>query len=214
MELEDTAVLSTAYMPNIQYLSKLILHNEAIIDIHETYLKQSFRNRFQISDANGVLDLSIPVIKPHGNKTKTKDIVIEYTTNWMQVHWRAIVSSYSNSPFFEIFETELAPLYEKKDKFLIDYNTRVLDTILSCLEIPLRIEYSKNYIIPTEIKYDFRNSISPKARLQKPDANYKIVEYYQVFKNKYGFCKNLSFLDLMLNEGPEAISILRRSSSL
>lgn len=210
-QITEPAILSTAYFPNIQYVSKLILHKKVIIDIHETYLKQSFRNRFQIDSANGLLDLSIPIIKPYGNRTKTKDIQIEYVTGWMQVHWRAIVSAYSNSPFFEIFEAELAPLYELKEKYLIDFNIKVLTQLFHSLDLDFNFEYSEAFIKPGDSSYDSRNSISPKKRLQVPDPTFSPKEYYQVFKVKNGFMPNLSFLDLMLNEGPESISLLRNS---
>lgn len=209
--IKETAVLSTAYMPNIQYVSKFLLHETIVLDIHETYLKQSFRNRFQVASANGPLDLSLPILKPNGNRTITKDIEIDYAENWMQVHWRAIVSAYSNSPFFEIFEAELAPIYQQKEKYLIDFNKKVLSQLFACLGLPITISFTNTFIPINEQGFDFRNSISPKKRLQKPDEHFSPQPYYQVFSKKYDFVPNLSFLDLILNEGPQAISILNSS---
>ncbi len=213
-QINEPAILSTAYFPNIQYVSKLWLHKSAYIDIHETYLKQSFRTRCQIAGANGVLDLSIPIIKPHGNKTMTKDIQIEYATNWMQVHWRAIISAYKSSPFFEFFEQELAVLFQEKVKFLIDFNTKALEIVFDALDLKLDLPFTKNFIPLEDTPYDFRYSIHPKKRLQKPDPDFFSIKYYQVFHSKHGFLPNLSFIDLVFNEGPQAIILCKKMASL
>jgi hypothetical protein len=205
----EPAILSTAYFPNIQYISKLLLHKKVIIEKFETYQKQSYRNRCTILAANGLLDLTIPVIKTSGNHTLTKDIEIEYETNWQQVHWRAIVSAYGNSPFFEIFEDELAHIFEKKVKFLIDFNYKILCQIQESLGIEFAIVFSESFIPAGENPFDFRNSIHPKARLNKPDSYFQPLPYFQVFSDVYGKQANLSFIDLMSNEGPQAIDLCK-----
>lgn len=211
LQFKEPAYLSTAYLPNVQYISKLLWHPVSVIDIHETYKKQSFRNRCQILGSNGTLELSIPVIKPYGNRSATRDILIEYETNWMLVHWRAILSSYNQSPFFEIFEQELAHLYEKKEKFLIDFNQKVLLQLMSSLDSDVSINFSTEFPGKDKGIFDFRNSIHPKESKQKTDPHYKPIPYYQVFGAKFGFVPNLSFLDLMLNEGPQTIAICKNS---
>ena len=209
--ISEPVLLSTAYLPNIQYFSKLLLHEKTIIEIHETYQKQSYRNRCAIFDANGLLDLTIPVIKPNGNRTLTKDILIEYETNWQAVHWRAIVSAYGHSPFFEIFEPELIHLFEKKEKFLIDFNLNILTQIQKSLGIEFNIDLSDSFIPFTNNPFDFRNSIHPKERMMKPDSYFHPVAYFQVFSLEHGHKSNLSFIDLMFNEGPQSIDICKKS---
>ena len=71
----------------------------------------------------------------------------------------------------------------------------------------MKIEFSDCYQEGVDENFDFRNSIHPKIRMQKPDSNYSPLNYYQVFKEKFGFQPNLSFIDLMFNEGPQAIDI-------
>jgi hypothetical protein len=213
-QINEPVILSTAYLPNIQYVSKLLLHSNAILDIHETYLKQSFRNRCVIYGANGIQNLTIPVIKPHGNRTKTKDIQIEYDTNWMQVHWKAIVSAYKSSPFFEIFEDELHPYFQKKERFLIDFNQKLIFQLFKSLGLTIHLASSTKYIPSYTFNYDFRNSIHPKPRMQKEDKHFLPAPYYQVFANRHQFQANLSFIDLMVHEGPQALTILQNSTRL
>ncbi|MBN1117625.1 MAG: WbqC family protein [Bacteroidales bacterium] len=211
-QIKETAILSTAYLPNIQYVSKFMGHKKVIIDIHETYQKQSYRNRTSILGANGKLDLTIPVVKQFGNSTKTKDILIEYETNWQSVHWKAIVSAYGHSPFFEIFEAELAPLFIKKTKYLVDFNTNVLLQLFESLgKTDIQLNLSEKYILTSREIIDYRDSIHPKQRMQIPDSHFKAPEYFQVFAEKHEFISNLSFLDLIFNEGSQALYLCQNS---
>jgi hypothetical protein len=164
--------------------------------------------------ANGLQDLTIPVIKPDGNHTLTKDILIEYETNWQHVHWLAIVSAYGHSPFFEIFEAELIHLFEKKEKFLIDLNDKIVEQIAISLGIKFNITHSEKYIPNSNNNYDYRDSIHPKERMQKPDNYFKPLPYFQVFSNVHGHFPNISFIDLMFNEGSQAIDICKSTCVL
>lgn len=209
--IEEPALLSIAYIPNIQYITKFILHKKIIIDIGETYLKQSYRNRCEIYGSNGPLSISIPVIKKNGNRTKTKDILNEYDTEWGKIHWKAITSAYGNSPFFEIFEPELAYLFSLNDKYLVDFNLSILEQLFKSLGLSFNYELSDIYIPEGTYKYDFRNSISPKRRLNILDSFFNPQKYFQVFSDKYGFIDNLSFIDLMFNEGPQTADLCVKS---
>ena len=53
---------------------------------------------------------------------------------------------------------------------------------------------------------DFRDAIRPKKPL--PDPEFESKRYYQVYEQKYGFQPNMSILDLLFNEGNEAIFFL------
>jgi len=204
-------LLSLAYMPNTQYFSKLLTYPEVTIEVFDTYLKQSYRNRATILGANGKLDLVIPVKRPQGNITKTRDILIDYDMTWQQTHWKAIVSAYKNSPFFDIFEPELKPFFRKKEKFLLDWNLILINAILEMTSTEIAYTKSTDYIkSPTILYDDFRESIHPKKRMQLPDASFSPIPYFQVFSNKYGHISNLSFIDLLFNEGPQAIYLCKK----
>jgi hypothetical protein len=205
-------LLSTAYLPNIQYFSKVLFGENVTIEVHDTYQKQSYRNRTTIIGANGPLDLIIPVKRPQRNHTKTCDILLDFDMPWRQAHWKAIRSAYRHSPFFEIFEEEIKPLYFTSVKYLIDWNFRLLDSLMEM------IGRGKHYSKSTEYyKYsnkdicDYRESIHPKKRMQKYDPLFDPLPYFQVFAVKHGFHANLSFIDLLFNEGPQAVDVCLKS---
>ena len=110
--------ISTTYLGPVQQYCKLFQYPEVHLETAENYLKQTFRNRCTIAAANGPLALSIPIVKPDTLKCPTKDIRISDHGNWRHLHWNALVSAYNMSPFFEYYEEDFAPFYEKKYEFL------------------------------------------------------------------------------------------------
>jgi hypothetical protein len=206
---QKSLLLSTAYLPNIQYFSKLLTYPDITIEINDTYQKQSYRNRATILGANGPLDLVVPVKLPSGNRTLTRDVLLDYDMPWNRVHWKAIISAYRHSPFFEIFEPEFAPFYNKTFKYLTEWNHCLINLILESSGTVVHYKLSEFYIAET-MADDFRNSIHPKKRLQKPDPDFEPIQYFQVFTKKYRSLLNLSFIDLLFNEGPQAIYLCRK----
>ncbi|MBN2805904.1 MAG: WbqC family protein, partial [Prolixibacteraceae bacterium] len=91
MEKLQQMIFSTAYLGSVQYYAKLAQFQEVYIEQFDSYQKQTYRNRCRILGGNGPLDLIIPVVKNHGQKTLVKDVQIDYQTRWQDIHWRTIV---------------------------------------------------------------------------------------------------------------------------
>ncbi len=209
MKTSRTAILSIAYLPPIQYFSKLGAHTNITIENDEHYSKQSYRNRCCILTANGVQSLTIPVLKGNLHKKKVKDVRIDYSKAWQLNHWRTIKTAYNSSPYFEFYMDELHPFYQKKYEFLFDYNLELLHLMTELAGINPSIKFTEKYIHKTSVdQIDYRDTIHPKQRMQQTDLLFKPVPYNQVFTEKFGFVPNLSILDLLFNRGPEAKDIL------
>ena len=200
------AYISSAYLGPVQQYSKMFHFPEVRIETSENYLKQSYRNRCIIAGANGPLPLSVPIVKPDTLKCLTKDIRISDQGNWRHLHWNAIVSAYNSTPFFEYYEDDFAPFYEKKYEFLFDFNEELRMLICQLLDIQPQIQYTTSF--EADVENDFR-WISPKQDIADP--SFLLKPYYQVFQDKHGFLPNLSIIDLLFNTGNEGILILRDS---
>jgi len=178
--------------------------DSVIIEGDENYIKQTYRNRCEICTGNGKLILTIPVIKTNGNHTKIKDIKIDYSVNWQLKHWRAIVSAYNHSPYFLFYRDALEPFYIKNYKFLFEYNSLVLNLILSLLNAQKSIEYNNSYLKKALYgMVDLRNHISPKMK-----SNLISKPYIQVFNVQTGFIPNVSIIDLIFNLGIDSKEFL------
>ena len=127
-----------------------------------------------------------------------KDVRISDHGEWRRQHWNALESAYMNSPFFMYYQDDFRPFYDKKYEFLIDFNTELTLLILKLAGIDKPVKPTESYIRNTDNILDLRDLIEPgKNEPQNP------IEYWQVFKQKYGFIGNLSAVDLLFNMGPE-----------
>lgn len=193
--------LSSLYLAPIEYYSVLFRSSQAVIDIHENYQKQSYRNRCHIYGANGVMPLSIPIEKTTTPKCPMKDIRIATHGNWRHLHWQAIVSAYRSTPFFEYYEDDFRPFYEQQYTFLVDFNEALRQLICRLVSIDTPVAFSDNYLTtsPNDDTTDLRETIHPKR-----PSHFVIRPYYQVFAAKHGFISNLSIVDLLFNMGNES----------
>lgn len=199
---ERTILLSSAYLAPVEYYFLMNRFPRVIIEQHDHYIKQTYRNRCKIASANGVQTLSIPIEKPDSQKCLTRDIRIADHGNWRHLHWNAIVSAYNSTPFFEYYADDFRPFYEKSYPYLFDFNEQLRELVCSLIDIEPLISYSEIFLTePDSSTLDGRDAIHPKKEsLQK-----EFQAYYQVFESRFGFLPNLSIIDLLFNMGPESV---------
>ena len=206
-------LLPSAYLAPIQYYSKLLQcddDNAAYIERYDNYTKQTYRNRCVIADANGPLALTIPTEKTTEGKCLMRDIRISDHGNWRHQHWNALEAAYRHTPFFQYYEDDFRPFYEKKIEFLYDFNMQLTQLVCSHIGLDTTLKPTEKYQQNTDEKIDLRFLITPKTSWQE-DKDFHSIEYYQVLKEKHGFIPNLSIVDLLFNMGPESILILNES---
>jgi hypothetical protein len=210
----NTVLLSTSYFPSLEYFVNILKYERVFIDIHETYPKQTWRNRCRILSANGPLDLTIPVEKPNGNHTKTAEIIISSHNSWQKNHLRSIESAYRNAPFYMYYKDLVEDLItDNKTSMLFEYNQKVLFDILYEFGIEKYIEFTDSFICDSSGFNDLRFSISPKTKDRRNKKEIIFEPYYQVFAEKYGFQPNLSILDLLFNIGPDTLQYLHSTQT-
>lgn len=203
----DKILLSTAYLPPINYLSRIAHADEITIEAHESYVKQTFRNRCQIYSPNGLQALIIPINKVNGNHTKTVDIQISDHSDWRSHHWKSLLTAYNSSAFFMYYKDEIWRTLQFPSTHLLKYNMHILNFLLMEIGIKKTIKISEEYVYNPPETEDLRTSINPKSKV--PINNPK---YYQLYSQKHGFLENLSILDLLFNEGPNALNYLQSMS--
>ena len=257
----DCTVLSTAYLPPVEYFFAVAHSGQVFIEQHEAYQKQSWRNRCRILSAAGPEDLSIPVVKEERLSRPIRDIRIDYSEPWLQHHVRAFAAAYNHSAFYDYYADDLIPIIESKPVFLFDLNMALLEKLLALLglngPVSLTESFVKDYAgislrrnqnprgyrslatrnadcstrpsLDSAVILDGRERIQPKYKGKSLLAEYNCEQaYYQVFVNQDPFSvmpgsdasvmpgsdraslfiPNLSILDLLSAEGPNAGAFL------
>ena len=250
--LFDTAVLTTAYFPPVEYFFAIANSGQVLIEQHEAYQKQSWRNRCRILSAAGPEDLSIPVVKEERLSRPIRDIRIDYGEPWLQHHIRALSAAYNHSAFYDYYADDLLPILESKPAFLFDLNMALLEKLLVLLALDVPVSLTESYVkdyagislrrnqnprgcralatrnadcstrpaLDSGVILDGRSRIQPKYKGESLLAEYDCQQaYYQVFVNQIpgqarndgtsSFIPNLSILDLLSAEGPDAADFLR-----
>ena len=207
----NAVLLSTTYFGPIQWYQKLYRADEAWIEQHEHFVKQTYRSRCIIATTQGTQTLSIPIEHPTSNVQRStfnvqriKDIRISNHGNWRHLHWNALQSAYGESPFFEYYEDDLRPFFEKRWTFLFDFNEAIREKLCELLDISPVVRFTEKYV--SDYASDYREAINPKH--PAPDPDFQPRRYYQVYEAKHGFLPNLSIVDLLFNMGPESVFYL------
>ena len=215
-------LLSTSYFPPVEYFAKIaegftlspdeVKPSVIYIEACEHYIKQTYRNRFKFYAADGVQSLSYPVVRGEGAQNlRITDVEVDWSTPWLVRTERAIAAAYESSAYFDHYRDSLFSLLEKRPRTLFEFNLSILGYFLEKTGIQADIRFTEEYTPAGSGIYgeDLREAIHPKrANTILEDLSLK-KPYFQVFARKYGFVPNLSILDLLFNEGPDAILYLK-----
>lgn len=199
-------LLSSSYFPPVHYMALAVDAEKLYIEKEENYIKQSYRNRCHILSANGPLSLSVPVLLGSFHKTPIKDIRIDYSKRWQQIHLGAIISSYRSSPYYEFYFEKISDVILRRDEFLLDLNMNSLEVAMSIAGITSEVEYTREFSAAVRSTNDFRYTISPK--IKDAEKKFSFSEYHQVFSDRFEFVPALSIIDLIFNSGPDTNKIL------
>src|ERR1700748_2834127 len=138
--IDKGAVLPMFYLAPVEYFIKLNTYKpDILIEKEEHFPKQTYRNRANIYSPDGVLALTVPVVKGSKQHTKVKDVKISYDFDWQRLHWLSLQACYRRSAYFEYYEDEFSVFYEKKFDFLFDYNEQLLLFLLKATKIKLSL---------------------------------------------------------------------------
>ncbi|MBI2259303.1 MAG: WbqC family protein [Flavobacteriia bacterium] len=178
----------------ISYYQQYFRSENPIFEVHETYKKQSLRNRAYLLCANGLFYINIPIVKPFGSKTISKDVLVDFSQNFQTIQWKSLQTAYHSSPFFEHYEHDLVPLFFSKKKFLLDHCLQSIEFTSQILQIPHSFQISESFHFNYE--KDLLHTFNQKQE------NSSIKPYIQVYSDKLPFENDLSILDAIFNLGP------------
>ncbi|MEL1243310.1 WbqC family protein [Flavobacterium sp. DGU11] len=200
-------LIHSTYFPSISHFVAMAHADRTVFEVEDNFQKQTNRNRMYIYSPNGVQLLNIPVKhSSEGQRQLFKDVKIEPAFDWQKQHFKSLEAAYRSSPFFEYFEDDIQPVFEKKHTFMMDLNFEIMDIVTSCLGMDYKPEKTEEYFREANGLQDYRYLADGK----KDKAVFE--PYMQVFGDKHGFINNLSILDLLFNEGRYALEYLKKQS--
>jgi len=201
----NTILVHPTYFPSIIQMAAMVQASHIVFEVNDNYQKQTYRNRAYIAHSNGRLLLNIPIKHTKtGIKQKTKEVMIDNSFPWQSQHWKSLQSAYRSSPYFEYYEEEMYPLFHESVNSLLDMNMKTWSVVSELLDLTKEYSLTKSYQPETDI-LDLRNMVNAKS-----ETDFTFQHYTQVLQDKHGFLSNLSVLDLIFNEGPNALDYLDR----
>lgn len=199
----NNILIHPTYFPSISHYVAIVQAESVTFEMEDNFQKQTNRNRMYIYSPNGIQMLNIPIKHSKDKHQKYKDVRIENDFGWQKNHFKSLEAAYRTSPFFEYFEDDFRPLFQKKHEFLMDLNYEIFQLLNDSLGINIQPEKTTEFFHEVSDYTDFRPLVNGKKDTTQ------LEEYTQVFNEKHGFINNLSILDLLFNEGRYAVDYLK-----
>ncbi len=196
-------LIHPTYFPTVAHFVAIAKSNAVVFEVADNFVKQTYRNRAYIYGANGLLQLNVPVVYSQKNRKPYAEVTVFKGEKWQLQHWKSLESAYKTSPFFEFYEDELKPLFFEQVEGLLDFNLKCFGVICDCLQLDVSTSKTTIYEKTSSTATDFRCLVDAKK-----NTDFNLQAYTQVFSAKHGFIPNLSILDLLFNEGPNALNYL------
>jgi hypothetical protein len=202
----NSILIHPSYFPSISHFVAIAQTDLVTFEMEDNFQKQTNRNRMYIYSPNGIQLLNIPIKHCKEAHQRTKDVKLETAFDWQKQHFKSLEAAYRTSPFFEYFEDDLLPIFQKKHTFLMDLNLETMSIVSKCLGLVFDYDETTEYFHEVTHKEDYRCLINGK----KDTAVFE--PFTQVFSEKHGYLNNLSILDLLFNEGRHALDYLKKQS--
>jgi hypothetical protein len=192
------AINSLMCFPPVSWWKNAVHYEKVYSDPNELFRKMTCRNRYRIATANGLLQLSVPIMGGREQRKPMREIKIDNKTDWQKQHWRSVFSAYGRAPFFEHYGPELEHLFRQQYEYLVDFNRVTIDWAAKNLRL--------QNIFSSVADESFLNTAADlRMKTAQPE---EMPVYTQVFEDRYGFMPDLSVLDMLMNEGPAAAVLL------
>jgi len=197
------------YLGSLEFFTRLINSKKVILEVSDYFVKQTYRNRFYILGPNQIQILTIPV--HYQKKTIYRDVTIDYHQNWLKNQRKAVQAAYGKAPFYDYLYDLFDQVWISRPTYLLDLSISMMTVCLKILQIDMSFNFT--FIYHQEVQkdvLDLRDIILAK----KPSESrsfYHPISYNQNFGSN--FAENLSIIDLLMCEGPNALNILQQSKN-
>lgn len=217
------------YLPWLRYFDKIDLCDVFVVLDDAQYNQNGWQNRNRIKGPEGPILLTVPVGHRFGQRLD--EVRISGHGAWREKHWRSLELHYGRAPHFARYRDDLRAFYTREWDDLNTLNFAMLDWYLQVLGIRTRIVRSSEMGVPgcaTDRLVDLCRALGATAYLSGEHAThvYLATAAFEraglclavqswncpAYPQRYpraGFVSDLSIVDLLMNEGPASMQVLR-----
>jgi len=221
------------YLPWCGLLEKFDRADVFVFVDHVQFARKGWQNRNYIKTPHGRLLLTVPVIQ-HARAETIDAKNIDAAKPWRNRHHRSIMQAYAEAPFLADYRPVLDDLYDRDWSSLRDLNITVTLQLADILGITtpwlrssdlgtihgaktdMVVELCQRVDATTYLSGDgaayFDESRFEAAGIQLRRQSFVHPRHRQLHP-AHGFLPNLAAVDLMLNAGPQALSLLRHANA-
>lgn len=219
------------YLPWLRYFHKLAAADVFVVLDNIQFNKNGWQNRNKIKSPDGPQLLTVPVI--HKMAQSLAEVQIDTRQPWARKHWGSIQRAYQKARFFAEHAPFLEKIFLTPWEKLNDLSDAMFDYFVAALGAKTRVIKSSGFPTRGEASERLLNlckDLGADTYLTGAFAAHEYLDlelfrregvrivfqeftppvYPQLFE-KHGFISELSFLDLLLNTGPQSLEILMSS---
>jgi len=228
--MPSIAIMQPTFMPWIGYFALIDRVDDFIFLDNVQFDKRSWQQRNQIKTPAGPLWLTVPVQTKGQSDQKIKDVAIQYEgSDPLGRIIKSIEHNYKKAPFYAEHSPVLFSILKQNSEKLNDLNKKIIEFL--CVTFGIQKQFcDASSLNPSGAKADLLADICEKRGaseyisppgsidyLEKTDIFIQkniTVRYHQYnhpeYRQLYGdFIPYMSALDLLFNEGPNSLSIIR-----
>jgi hypothetical protein len=223
------------YLPGVSYFTKILQSDVFILLDTVQFSKGNWTNRNRIKSPHGEIMLTVPISIKGQSFQKISEININMNEpNWRKKHLKTLEQYYSKGNYYHQYLSLLKDIYSQDWKLLSIMNIWIIKEICSLLNIQKEIicatDLTSTDLSATDLLIFLTKEVGGDSYLSGQGgrkylevekflasgvklvyAKFTAAPYPQLYG---GFIPNLSVVDLLLNEGPNAIEILNNSGTV
>jgi hypothetical protein len=219
--------------PWLGFFEKMSRVEKFVLLDNVQFKKRYFENRNRFRSADGWLYLTVPVKTSGRLEQKIMDVEINKEANWPKKHMKTIEMLYHNAPYWEENKPFFEDIFSRRWDKLVDFNIEAINYLAGKFGIATpRIRASELGVEGKgpQLVLDVCKAAGAKKHLSGRDGkDFLILEDFAaagievefqdfkhpVYNQRYKpFEPAMSAFDLLLNEGPKSLSIIKDAQAM
>ncbi len=226
---KKVAILQSSYIPWKGYFDIINMADEFILYDNIQYTRRDWRNRNKIKTPQGSQWITIPIhVKGKYHQAIRDTTVID--NKWRKKHWLSLLHNYAKAKYFKAYKALFEPLYlNNTESFLSEINYAFIKTINKILGITTKISWATHYdsledkntrlinmckaaCATDYISGHLAKNYLDESLFQQAEISIQWMDYanYPIYQQLHGaFEHEVTILDLIFNEGPNALKYMK-----